>query len=94
MVFLSTLEGLNDLGQEKVTKQNCRSYRVVHFIFIRDSEYKISGINKVTNKYAVLDSFLVCPCFDRIQLAADQKVWVEVRSCRDSIFPLTKKSNQ
>lgn len=32
---------------------------VVHFI--RDSEYKISGIKKLTNKYARLDSFLVCP---------------------------------
>ena len=32
---------------------------VVHFI--RDSEYKISGIKKLANKYARLDSFLVCP---------------------------------
>lgn len=28
--------------------------------FIRDSEYKISGIKKLANKYARLDSFLVC----------------------------------
>ena len=32
---------------------------VVHFI--RDSEYKIFGIKKLANKYARLDSFLVCP---------------------------------
>lgn len=32
---------------------------VVHFI--RDSEYKISGIKKLAKKYARLDSFIVCP---------------------------------
>lgn len=32
---------------------------VVHFI--RDSEYNISGIKKLANKYARLTSFIVCP---------------------------------
>lgn len=44
---------------KKPTRKNGGSPRVVHFI--RDSEYKISGTKKLANKYARLDSFLVCP---------------------------------
>lgn len=46
---------------KKPTRKNGGSSTPSLGSLIRDSEYKISGIKKLANKYARLDSFLVCP---------------------------------
>lgn len=61
---------------------------VVHFI--RDSEYKISGIKKLVNKYARLDYFLVCPeNFVSVQLSLLQSLYFLVQTLQ---FPLLHRA--
>ena len=48
-------------GKNPLERTGGHSLRPWIVYFIRDSEYKISGIKKLANKYARLDSFLVCP---------------------------------
>lgn len=80
-------------GREKATRKNGGSstkYQrrwVVHFI--RDSEYKISGIKKLANKYARLDSFLVCPeNLISVQLRLLQSLYFSSKHSR-SALPFT-----
>lgn len=57
--------------------------------FIRDSEYKISGIKKLANKYARLDSFLVCPENGiSVQLSLLQSLYFSSKHSR-SALPFT-----
>lgn len=57
--------------------------------FIRDSEYKISGIKKLANKYARLDSFLVCPeNYVSVQLSLLHSLYFSSKHSR-SALPFT-----
>lgn len=75
---------------KKPTRKNGGSPRVVHFI--RDSEYKISGIKKLANKYARLDSFLVCPeIYYSVQLRLLHSLLVQTLEICTSLYSIGPK---
>nr|YP_010352648.1 hypothetical protein LK193_mgp36 [Bidens tripartita]UIR99003.1 hypothetical protein [Bidens tripartita] len=90
--WLGKVNGPKRDGKKPLERSSTKYQRrwVVHFI--RDSEYKISGIKKLANKYARLDSFLVCPENSFRYNSACCKAFLSRPNTPDLHFPLLHRA--